>query len=635
MDITRRDFLNGVALAIVAGAAPVTLLRARAETAAGPVYYPPALTGLRGSHPGSFESAHALARAGKEFNAASLPVEETYDLVIVGAGISGLAAAWFYRQHAGADKRVLLLDNHDDFGGHAKRNEFTTPDGMILGYGGSESLQSPNTAWSKVALRLLDDLGVSVDRLGDAFDTNFYHGLGLSRGVFFDRENFGENRIVTGDPSSIVDDDLTKDKLNGRTYAEFISDFPMPEEDRKALITLHTGNVDYLEGMSIEEKTEYLASHSYLQFLRDKAGLSPLAAKYFQQRSNDFQAVGIDALSCEDARLCALPGFQGLGIPLSAEDQAELEEPYIHHFPDGNASLARLLVRKLIPEVAPGSGMDDVVLAKFDYSTLDRENAPVRLRLNAIGLHVDNTADGNAEVIYIHKNTTMRKVKAAKVIMAGYNMMIPSIVPSLPEKQREALLRNVKAPLVYTKVAIRNWQAFMKVGAHYFYCPAAPFCVVKLDYPVNMGGYKHSASPDHAIGLHMIHVPTMPGSGLSPREQARMGRGILLAKPFSEYEEMVRSQLHDMFGPAGFDHERDILAITVNRWPHGYAYAESSLWDDSALSESTIALARQPHGNIHIANSDAAWSPYAHSAIDEGWRAVEEIITGSTGGSDE
>jgi spermidine dehydrogenase len=191
--ITRRDFLGGTALTIAAGLTPA------AQIAAAPASYPPALTGLRGQHPGSFEVAHAFAREGQRFGIDDAPSEETYDLVVVGGGISGLAAAWFYRRAAGAQARILILDNHDDFGGHAKRNEFSGGARTLIGYGGSQSIQSPKTLWSDVAKGLLRDLGVELSRFDSAFDRGFYSSLGLSRGVFFDRETFGRDALVVGD----------------------------------------------------------------------------------------------------------------------------------------------------------------------------------------------------------------------------------------------------------------------------------------------------------------------------------------------------------------------------------------------------------------------------------------------------
>src|SRR4051812_31506399 len=214
--ISRRDFLNGAALTIAAGLTPA------AQLAAQPDRYPPALTGLRGQHVDSFEIAHALAREGRKFPIDGLPIEESYDLVVVGGGISGLAAAWFYRR-ANPSARILILDNHDDFGGHAKRNEFTLDDRRIIGYGGSQSLQSPNALFSPVAKGLLRDLGVDIARFETAFERNLYPSLGLSRGIFFNREAFGRDVLVAGDPGRGED----SARPNARPLAEFVSGFPI------------------------------------------------------------------------------------------------------------------------------------------------------------------------------------------------------------------------------------------------------------------------------------------------------------------------------------------------------------------------------------------------------------------------
>lgn len=635
MAITRRDFLNGVAITIAAGLTPMQILRASPQAAHQTLYYPPALTGLRGNHPGSFEHAHQLGRDGKTFDFGSLPIEEEFDLVIVGAGISGLAAACFWQQMKGKQQRILLIDNHDDFGGHAKRNEFSSENGTLLGYGGSESLQSPRSNFSLVAMGLLKNLGVSLDGMEKAFDTTFYPDLNLSRGVYFDRQNFGVDKVVSGDPGRVVADDIPRDRLNGRSYEDFINDFPLPQADRQALIALHTVEKDYLPGLSQEEKMAWLDKHSYSQFLREKVGLSEMAIRYFQQTTNDFQAVGIDATSCSDARICDLPGLNGMNLPpLDEESQADLDDPYVFHFPDGNATLARLMVRHLIPAVAPGGkDMNDVILAKFDYRQLDRPESPVKLRLNSTGLHVANVGD-KAEVAYIN-GEKMVKVRAGQVVMAGYNMMIPYLIPEMPHEQQEALKQNVKSPLVYSKVVIRNWQPFIKLGVHEVYAPTAPYSRVKLDYPVSMGGYQHPRDPNKPIGLHMVYVPTLPGSGLSPREQSRKGRALLLGTPFEVHEQMIREQLQGMLGAAGFDHQRDIQAITVNRWSHGYSYFLNGMFDDEDESQKIIETARQPIGKIVIANSDSDWSPYANSAIDQAWRAVNELAYGKVAAKEE
>lgn len=619
MDITRRDFLNGVAITVAAGMTPLQILQAAPDGR----YYPPALTGLRGSHVGSFEVAHQMGWEKKVFDTEKLPINETYDLVVVGGGLSGLSAAWFYREkHPKA--KILILENHDDFGGHAKRNEFQAGGRMIIGYGGSEAFQSPNHLYSKEVNGLLKKLGVNIKRFETAFDRQFYPGLGLSRGVFFDKENFGEDKLVTGDPTPMVADDVAPDQLNARSISDFINDFPLPQADRLALIELHTAPKDYLPGKSAEEKADYLAATSYRDFLLKNVGLSQGAVKYFQSRTNDFMALSIDAVASADAYNVGFPGFAGMNLaPISEEAAAEMEEPYIYHFPDGNASVARLLVRSLIPGVAPGHTMDDIVLAPFDYARLDQPTSAVRLRLNSTAVSVRNVGDG-VHIGY-SRGGQLAQVRGKRCILACYNMMIPYLLKDLPATQAHALSQNVKYPLVYTKVVIRNWQSFQKLGVHEIYAATQPYSRIKLDYPVSMGGYDHPRDPTQPIGLHMVYVPTSPNSGMNARDQARAGRGRLYGQTFEQLEAQLRDQLQRMLGPGGFKHETDILAITVNRWSHGYASFSNSLFDDAEESEAWMNLARKPVGHVSIANSDAAWSAYAHAAIDEAYRAVGEV----------
>ena len=619
MQITRRDFLNGVAIGIAAGLTPLQILQAAPDGR----YYPPSLTGLRGSHPGAFEVAHQMGWEKKTFDTDALPIAEQYDLIVVGGGISGLSAAWFYRQkHPQA--RVLVIENHDDFGGHAKRNEFSADGRTLIGYGGSEAFQSPNHLYSKEVNGLLKALGVEIKRFETAFDRNFYPDLKLSRAVFFDKETFGEDKLVTGDPTPMVADDIAPERLNARSIRDFINDFPLPEADRKALIDLHETPRDYLAGKSLKEKNEHLERTSFRDFLLKDVGLSPTAVAYFQGRTNDFMALSIDAVAASDAYNVGFPGFAAMQLePISEEARAEMEEPYIYHFPDGNASLARLLVRDLIPQVAPGKGMEDIVLAQFDYSQLDQAAHAVRIRLNSTAVSVRNV-DGGVNVGY-SRGGQLAQVRGKHCVMACYNMMIPYLLRDLPAEQANALSQNVKFPLVYTKVVVRNWQAFHTLGVHEIYAATQPYSRIKLDYPVSMGGYEHPRDPSKAIGLHMVYVPTTPNAGMNARDQARTGRAKLYAQSFDQLEAQLRDQLQRMLGPGGFDHQKDILAITVNRWSHGYACFTNTLFDDPEQTEKWQETARKPLGNVTIANSDAAWSAYAHAAIDEAWRAVGEL----------
>jgi spermidine dehydrogenase len=563
-----------------------------------------------------------VGREAKAFDISGLAVEDRVDLLVVGGGISGLAAAWFYREAHGAAARILILENHDDFGGHAKRNEFRVGDRLLLGYGGTESLQSPKALFSKTVNRLLRTLGVDVRRWDTAFDHELYRSLGLAEGAYFDRETFGVDRVVRGTPI-VTGADLDGSDLQPLPVEGVVAEFPMSDDARARLIALFKHPRDYLAGKSREEKLAHLRKTSYRDYLRQDAGLGDEAVKYFDGATQDLLAMGPDITPALEALSAGYPGFAGLG--LQSELDRALDEPYIYHFPDGNAGIARLLVRSLIPASAPGHTMDDVVLADFDYGKLDLD-APVRMRLNSTAVAVANDrADGGSVDVGYMRAGALHRVRAKHCVLACYNMIIPHIMPSLPEAQKAALALGVKLPLVYVNVAIRNWHSFVKLGVDKIYSPYGFFSNIKLDFPVSLGGYRHPRDPSEPMLVHMVHVPLTPNQGLSNVQQFRLGRQRLLDTPFAEFERQITSQLDRMLGPGGFNSARDIAAITVNRWPHGYAYDANTLFDPEVAGAPPYVIGRQRFGRVAIANSDAGWNAYTHEAIDQAWRAVQDL----------
>ncbi len=637
--ITRRDFLNGVAVGL-GGVMASRWLPGEVETLlAQDAPYPPALTGLRGSHVGSFETLHALrdgAAFWKTAGAASDTGEE-YDLVVVGAGISGLAAAYFYRQ-ARPDARILVLDNHDDFGGHAKRNEFSHNGRTYIGYGGTQSIDSPQP-YSPVAKALITDLGIDVAGYGKVLDSALYKSLGLRPGTFFDKETFGADRLVVGD---------VRDEA-------FRASAPFSEAVKRDLAQLLSMKTDPMPGHSIAQKKDRLARISYKDFVVTHLKLDPGVLWPFQTRTHGLFGVGIDAVPAQDAFALGLPGFDGMGLddkpgPGQNYDSMHSEDAsnYYFHFPDGNATVARLLVRRLVPGAIPGTTTEDIVSSLADYARLDVAGAPVRIRLNAPVLRVTHTGptggDRGVEVTYAAGLQDLRTsglpafaqatagrqdlktVKARGVVLACWHSVIPGICPDLPAAQKTAMAYAIKVPLVYTNVFIRNWTAFQALGVQRVSTPAMWHTGFNLDMPVSIGGYKHSANPAEPIVLHLSKSACKPG--LPTREQHRAGRRELLATPFAIIERNIREQLGRALSGGGFDPENDVLGITVNRWPHGYAYQYNSLEDAFWLNggEQPCAVARRPFGRITIANSDAAAYAYTDAAIDHGHRAAQELL---------
>lgn len=628
--ISRRDFINGVAVGV--GSAAATSLIPGAAWAGGtplssqdqPGYYPPALTGLRGSHIGSFEPAHSL-RDGTLSISSATDSGEVYDLVIVGAGISGLAAAHFWKKQD-TNAKILILENHDDFGGHAKRNEFRPGNRLILGNGGTWAIESP-VPYSKVARGLMDELGIAPAALAKkCYDRDVYKNLG--QGLFFDRETFGSDKLLTGAPGET--EDLTPEE-----WRKFAETMPVSPEVRRDVIRLEAEETDYMPGLSSAEKKDRLSRISYKKFLLDYVKVDPRVLPIYQKRTHGLFGVGIDAVNALDCWVLFQPGFQGMKLEpgphprmgYTPRGYASPKEPYSFHFPDGNASIARMLVRKLVPGAISGGTVEDIVTAKVDYGALDRSNSPVRIRLNSIVVaakHNEELSSAKEVTVTYLRDKKLTNVRAKSVILACWNMMIPYLCPEFPDKQKEALHYGVKIPLLYTSVAIRNWKSFEKLGVQRVACPGMYHHQVNLDLAVDIGEYRSPKTSGDPILVRMEATPCLPG--LPERDQHRAGRGELLSTSFETFERSIRDQLGRVLGSGGFDPARDIDAITVNRWPHGYAYEYNYLFDPEwPAGQSPCEIARKPFGRIAIANSDAAAAAYTDTAMDQAYRAVQEL----------
>jgi len=635
--ITRRDFLNGVAITAGATLLPTRLL-AEADPEKSPTYYPPALTGLRGSHVGAFETVHSL-RDGTFWDNAGKPEDtgEDYDLIVVGGGISGLSSAYYFQRAVGGKAKILILENHDDFGGHAKRNEFTAGGRKLLGYGGTFSIESP-APYSAVAKDLINDLGIDVSNYQKYANKEIYRSQGLTPHIFFDKETFGSDKLVI-DPSPLGGSETGDLFVNAEDpWKKFQADAPLSDQAKQDIFRLHHEKKDYMPGLTSAEKKARLARMSCAKYLTEVVGVSPEVVKLYQAAPHPLFGIGLDAMSAQDAWGLGFPGFDGLNLdPAPGQGQnrdairSEEAEKYFFHFPDGNASIARLLVRKLIPEAIPGSISQDVVTARANYAKLDDAGSNVRIRLNSPVVRVKHQGDvataKGVEVAYV-RGGKVHTVRAKNCVLACWHVVIPYICEELPEKQKVALSSAAKVPLLYTNVALNNWTSFKKLGVNYTYAPGSYHTNMTLDLPVSIGDYHCSQKPGDPIVVHMSKTPCKPG--LPARDQHVMGRVQLYSTQFETIERTVRDQMARILGPGGFDPASDIAAITVNRWPHGYAYEYNSLWDKFWLegTETPCEVARKPYGRIAIANADAAAYAYTDAAIDQAYRAVQELVKG-------
>jgi len=316
-------------------------------------------------------------------------------------------------------------------------------------------------------------------------------------------------------------------------------------------------------------------------------------------------------MSIAEAKSCGAMGF----APKAVYDE---DHPYIYHYPDGNASIARALVKKLISGVAKGSSAEALLLAQFDYAELDRPGNSVRLRLNSTVVNVrhgSNPASASEVLVSYIKGNQSFQVRGRNVVMACYNMMIPHIVSDLPQEQSAALSLQTKSPFVYTSVGLRNWHAMKESGIGVAMSPGKLHQAVLMDFPVSMGGYNFTDAADEPCVIQMVSCP-FGTFGAKPEAQFREARYRMLSLQFDDYEQEIRRHLTGMLGSGSFDFDRDVASISVNRWAHGYTFAGPG---------DSVRQGRQPAGRITVANCDSAPGADAKTAVMMAHRAISEL----------
>jgi spermidine dehydrogenase len=678
--ITRRDFLDGVAitaagLAAAAAAPHLTGAEAaelaRSRRSLPPGHYPPTDTGLIGHTDPVVEQIVRIdgrpnpdrVHSTKGGPGIRVPVRDTgevYDCVIVGAGASGLAAAKFYQDRFGPDSKILVLDPLEDFGGHSHRNEFHIPgngDVLILRNGGTVNLDSIGT-WDQAsgafldvppnqpALDLLDFCDVDPDNFPSSTGPGIPSSFGLRSMLLFPAADWGS-------------DTLAQNKLSSETWESFLARTPYSQEARDAIVRIQEGTTDWIEQrngpMSPEQKLDLLTRITQKQYFMEYVGAPEEAIVQYQRNGHSLLGAGAQAISAADAWMLGQPGFDGVVLPDPVQvadngfpgigrtpqmgNQTDVDPTIL--WPDGNSSLLRLLVSKLIPgsfddvDGAPPN-QENIVVANVDYSRLDRPSNNVRIRLRSLVFNVDPAKHDRqfATVDYLVLGKRRgRRVRARHVIMACWNRVTAHIVEGLPKRQVENLCYARKVPLIYGRAGLNNWQAFADArissvsprGNSLFWDTTSlragdQFGTVYGPTP---------NEPDKPASLSFQVVPT--GHDRTPQLAAyEVGRQRLLEMSFEELEGALIDVLDRSVNASGgdFDPERDIHSLMVNRWNYGYAHELTSVWDPSLYgpyADQPQVRGRAPFRNVAIANSDSQAFAYTHSAITEGKRAVDDL----------
>jgi spermidine dehydrogenase len=677
--ITRRDFLDGVAIGaagLAAAAASPSLTGAEAALLGSrplpPGYYPPTAAGITGEpddvirdvmridgppnprHPHSTDGGPGIRPHRVR------DVDDRYDLVVVGAGASGLAAAKWYQDRFGPDAKILLVDPLPDFGGHSHRNEFHIPDTsgggadvMLLRNGGTVNLDSIGN-WNKPANGQLDIPGSygqpAVDMLAfcgvdpDAFPSTTGPGIpasyGLRQMLLFPRRDWRSESLVRA-------------KQGSQSWADFLATTPYSPAARAGIERIMSDTTtDWIAlkhgPKTDQEKKAILARITYKRYLMDYVGANEEATGYLQRTSHGLFGAGIQAVQAGDMWALENPGFDGLGlngdifpgIGRTAQQDMDPTGGPSRAWPDGNTSLLRLLVSKLIPNAMGDVNgarptQDTVLVSKCDYSQLDQRRNSVRIRLNSTVVDVEpgRRRSDPAQVVYVNDHGSAERVRAKHVVMACWNRVTARLVDGLPQHQVEALDYARKVPLVYCRVGLRNWQAFADAqissvsprGNSLFWDSTSLSAGVRF-------GSSYGPTPNTPAQPATLSLTVAPGdpSALTQLESYERGRHTLLSMSFRDFERSIVDVIDRSVNKAGgdFEPERDIRSIVVNRWNYGYAYELCSTFDPSLFGPAAAqphVIGRKPHRNVAIANSDSGAFAYTHSAINEAYRAVQEL----------
>ena len=636
-EITRRDFVDGVAkgvgAAAFAGSLVGPLLRPGAAKAhgwspsGGRGGQPPTLTGMRGTND-SVKYYMDKLMAGRLNVSSCRPTGEDYDLVVVGAGISGLSAAYFYLRDVDSNARILILDPHDDFGGHARRNEILIDDvndrrvkHRRIANGGSataDHVVASQGSWTDYgfgeAKRMLDEIGMGYVGQNGSTPSYPWPSGGQSRTLWM-KEHWNARRDVF---------------QLGLSANDQVLQSPMAELAKRQRIALNTAG-NWLAHLSPAERVALIKKHTCGTLVNDVgpqyvAGLEgkplhPDVLRHLYANGSGGLGFGWAMIPALDAVMgqaqvgvgpAMSQGFEtipGESFPAQPISGAGMTGVLRWNsvggtvvWPGGNSSVARHLVAKLVPGALDAATDAEFLTAWTDYSKLDQRRNNVRIRLNSTVVRAEHARhrgkEQHVDVVYVdHESGRLRGVRAKHLFFGCWNHMIPFIAPDLPQIKKQALADAVKLPLEYTRVGLTNYQAFMEAGVTSTSTPGAYYTSMGISRGAVFGDpanpvYQDSAGPDKPVIMSLTkasHTHGLRPDGTiarwSAQESARRGQQALVNQSFREMERRIRDNLARCMQGTSFDPGRDIGAVVVNRWQQGYMRwyhlpNDASFWRD-------------------------------------------------------
>jgi spermidine dehydrogenase len=604
MRITRRDFVNGVMVG--AGSALLGAHPARAAQAASPDLF----TGYGGV--GDYakangntwpvvQAAHRL-RDGA-YDAAALRTAKPagqFDLVVVGGGIAGLSAAYYFAKAVGKGKRVLLLENHTMLGGEARQNEFKVAGERLLGPQGSNDFAVPGSG--SLADAFFTEFAIAREYSWQPWDAGL-KPLRFARDNYSNMDGFQESQVDVGYFFGTGPDG----KLNWQRniWSRRLEGTPFSDVARRDLLRWRANN-----GPISEVESRYLDTLTYKDYLENIRGYDPAVTRMADPIVGLLSGVSSDAAS---ARL----GRQLVESP---------DRPMAISFPGGNSPFPRALLRGLIPEALPGSDFDSLLYSAVNFAALDREGQATRIRLGATTIRVEHHSSRNdgLQVTY-EKNGELFKVEARAAVMASGGWVNKHILADMPDDLRAAYDQFFYAPALIVNVALRQWRFLydLDVTACRWFDDADGFgyCCNLRQNMVGAGQHAPPLHPDRPAVLSFYMG--LPVPGLPASQQGAVARATFLATPYADFEARIRRQMVRMFAAYGFRPERDIAAIVLNRWGHARLIEPPGFHYGVDGKPSPLERVRAGYGRVAIGHSELNGAQHWGSALEYGKKAGE------------
>lgn len=629
--ITRRDFVSGTLIgsgaALLAAKAPGLLPQAQAQTIAAP------LTGLDKSWTGpggvgdyarANGNTHDVVNAAHTFrngdfdarvrNAAS--TGEHYDLVIVGAGFAGVTTAYTYLKSK-PDARVLIFDNHAIFGGEARHNEFDVDGYKLWGPQGSTGAVWPPEGAKKIEMysHLWEELGLPSE---------FEWQKPTNTNLKIPTDTYSPMHLTWEETDLGWYHDGHKMAVN--PWSNRFKDVPIDNKTKQDLIWMEV----YRQPPEREDWAEWLDSMTYKDFLINEMGIDNDAVNEYL---NPFAAamgcgLGTDVISAYQAFNFIQPGVMQYGRQFGIGDPTDYV--YLASFPGGNTGILRHIVHRIIPDAfGDASTLTEIISNPVDWDALDRSEQPARMRLSSLVVNVkhEGPVDSAKQVgVTYLKDGKMHRVTADRVVMCGQQHMNKRVVTDLPPGHKQAMEEFMHAPMMVINVALRNWKFMDKLGVasvRWFGDDLGWFTTLRRQMILD-GEEPMPLDPAKPTVLTMYNSFCIPG--LPVEQQTVTARMKMFAMSYAFVEKGIRDQFTKMFGGAGFDADRDIAGITVNRQGHAFVVTPPGFFFGKNGDPAPSDVIREPHGRIAFAHSELLGYQMWEGAVHEGERAAQQVL---------